>query len=71
MMMEKASDLDMDKENYGFTYSNYGYGVLGLVLEAVYDCDYRVLMNDFVQNDLGLKETKISDKNGDLENYWD
>lgn len=71
MVLHKASDLSMDKERYSFTYSNYGYAVLGLVLEAVYDTDYTTLVNDFVQNELGLTDTKISDKTGDLGNYWD
>lgn len=71
MALEKASGLSMDKESYDFTYSNYGYAVLGLVLETVYNTDYTTLINRFAQNELGLTETKISDKSGDLGNYWD
>lgn len=71
MVLHKAGDLSMNNESYGFVYSNYGYAVLGLVLEAVYDTDYTTLANDFVQNKLGLTDTKISDKSGNLGNYWD
>lgn len=71
MVLAKAGGLSMDKESYGFVYSNYGYAVLGLVLEAVYDTDYSALANDFAQNELGLPDTKISDKDGDLGHYWD
>lgn len=71
MTLEKSSSLSMDKESYSFTYSNYGYAVLGLVLEAVYNTDYKILVNNFAQNELGLADTKISDKSGDLGNYWD
>lgn len=71
MVLHKAGSFHMDKEGYGFTYSNYGYAVLGLVLEAVYGIDYTTLVNDFVQNELGLAGTKISDKSGDLGAYWD
>lgn len=71
MLIYKASALSMDKESYNFTYSNFGYGVLGLVLEAIYDTDYTTLVNDFMQNELGLTNTKISDKSGDLGKYWD
>lgn len=39
MVLAKADGLSMDKESHGFVYSNYGYAVLGLVLEAVYDTD--------------------------------
>jgi len=70
-LLNKVSKLNMDKESYGFNYSNFGYAVLGLVLEAVYDTDYPMLVNDFVQNELGLKNTKISEKDGDLGDYWD
>ena len=71
MVLTKAKRLDMNRESYGFTYSNFGYAVLGLVLEAVYDQDYTVLLNDYVQNDLGMTTTKISKRDGDLGDYWD
>ncbi len=61
----------MDKASYDFVYSNYGYAILGLVLEAVYETEYTNLLNDFAQNELGLTVTQISDKSGDLGNYWD
>ena len=71
MVLTKAKGLDMNRESYGFTYSNFGYAALGLVLEAVYDQDYTVLLNDYVQKDLGMTATKISEQDGDLGNYWD
>lgn len=71
MLLNKVSKLNMNKDSYDFNYSNFGYAVLGLVLESVYDTDYPTLVNDFAQNKLGLKNTKISQKNGDLANYWD
>lgn len=70
-VLNRAGRLHMNKEYYGFTYSNYGYAVLGLVLEAVYDTNYTSLANDFIQNELGLTGTKISDQSGDLGYYWD
>lgn len=70
-VLDQAGKLHMDKEHYSFTYSNYGYAVLGLVLEAVYDTNYTSLTNDFMQNELGMTGTKISDQNGDLGHYWD
>jgi len=71
MVLRKVQGLDMNRESYGFTYSNFGYAVLGLVLEAVYDQDYTVLLNQYVQEDLGMTATKISEQDGDLGNYWD
>lgn len=71
MVIDHLGQFRQAQKNYDFTYSNYGYAVLGLVLEAVYDTDYTTLVNDFAQNDLGLTNTKISDQSGDLDNYWD
>ena len=71
MIVDQLGQLDKNQDSYDFTYSNYGYAVLGLVLEAVYDTDYTTLVNDFAQNDLDLSNTQISDQNGDLDNYWD
>ncbi|MDO5016592.1 MAG: serine hydrolase domain-containing protein [Eubacteriales bacterium] len=71
MVLARARSLDLDQENYDFKYSNFGFAVLGLVLEAVYESDYTALLNDYVQNDLGLSATKISEQDGDLGKYWD
>lgn len=71
MVLDKASKLNMDEDSYNFNYSNFGYALLGLVLETVYDTDYTMLVNDFAQNELEMKNTKISEKDGDLGNYWD
>ena len=70
-VLEKCKKLDMRKDSYDFTYSNFGYAVLGLVLEAVYDKDYTTLLNEYVQKELGMTSTKISERDGDLGNYWD
>ena len=71
MVLKKAGELSVDKDSYGFVYSNYGYALLGLVLESVYETDYGTLLNNFAQKELGLTATGISDKSGDLGNYWD
>lgn len=71
MVLNKVSSLDMDKDSYDFNYSNFGYAVLGLVLEKVYDTDYTILLNSFLKDELGLSATQISDQSGDLDNYWD
>ncbi|MBQ9212255.1 MAG: beta-lactamase family protein [Clostridia bacterium] len=70
MVLNKATTLDMNRDHYGFEYSNYGFAVLGLVLESVYETNYTALVNDYVRNGLGLTDTKISDQSGDLGNLW-
>lgn len=66
----KKINLKKDKK-YGFEYSNFGYAVLGLILESVYKKDFVTLMNDFVQKDLGMVNTRIADGKGNLNNYWE
>ena len=66
MVLGKVQRRDMNRENYGFTYSNFGYAVLGLVLESVYDRDYTGLLNDYVHEDLGMAATKISERDGEI-----
>ncbi|MCI5668816.1 MAG: beta-lactamase family protein [Oscillospiraceae bacterium] len=66
----------LEKENivgkdYPYNYSNFGYAVLGLVLEKVYATEYTTLVNDYLHNELGMKNTKISEGDGDLGNYWE
>lgn len=65
MVLETAGSLSLPAAAYPFDYSNYGYAVLGLVLEAVYDCDYGALIAQF-----GLPDTHLSDGGGDLGRYW-
>ncbi|MEA5142332.1 MAG: serine hydrolase domain-containing protein [Oscillibacter sp.] len=71
MVLSRLAKNDMADSAYGFTYSNFGYAALGLVLEEIYQTEYTTLINDFAQNKLGLAATHISDGNGDLGNNWD
>lgn len=70
MVIKKAGKISLP-DTYGFNYSNYGYAVLGIILENVYGCDYKTLMNQFLKNELNLPNTQISEQNGDLGKYWD
>ena len=70
-VLKKVCKISLKQDDYKFNYSNFGFAVLGLVIENVYNCDYVTLLNDFAQKELGLSSTKISDKSGNLGNYWD
>lgn len=70
MILRKAGEISLPDE-YEFNYSNYGYAVLGVILETVYGSNYKTLMNQFLQTELKLSNTQISEKNGDLGKYWD
>jgi CubicO group peptidase (beta-lactamase class C family) len=71
MLIERLGKINLDNHDYTFKYSNFGIAALGAVLEQIYDEDYSTLMNDFIVEDLGLTNTKISDGSGDLRNYWE
>lgn len=70
-ILKKISASNRSSGEHSFRYSNFGYAVLGLVLEAVYDTDYTALLHDFIQTELGLAETKISTNTEESDNYWD
>ena len=71
-ILERASKITFEKESdFPFEYSNFGYAVLGLVLESACQKSYTELVNDFAQNELGLAHTRIADGTGNLFGYWD
>lgn len=70
MIADKAGQLSLPDEDYAFHYSNYGYAVLGLILEHVYAEDYATLVNQFMK-EWNLTHTQLSAQNGDLGKYWD
>lgn len=70
-ILNKVKSISVDKEEYSYNYSNFGFATLGLVLEEIYEDDYTSLVNSFAQEELGLENTEISKKAGDLANYWD
>lgn len=71
MVLDRLGKVRVDEGKHPFDYSNFGYAVLGLVLESVYGQDYAKLANEFASTQLGLNNTHISDGSGDLGNYWD
>ncbi|MDF2925826.1 MAG: beta-lactamase [Paenibacillaceae bacterium] len=71
MLMEKIADVNLKDREYPFQYSNFGYAVLGLVLENVYQEDYTTLVNAYIKDELHLPNTKVSEGSGDLNHYWD
>lgn len=71
MTMNRLSHLNVEKESYDFKYSNFGFATLSLILESVYNTDYKTLTDNFLQTELELVNTRISDKSSYSGNYWD
>ena len=65
-ILNKVKNIVLEDKDYKFKYSNFGIAVIGLVLEQVYDKDFVILMNDFIENDLNLKNTKVALSTGNL-----
>ena len=77
-ILEILATSTVQKQNKTFLYSNFGYAVLGVLLEELYKKPYHELANNFVQNELGMKRTYLggtspaqSGGKRDLGNYWD
>ena len=69
-ILNKIDSIKLKDKDYEFEYSNFGISVLGLVLEEVYDKDFTALMNEFITDEIGLKNTKVAICEGNLDNYW-
>ncbi len=65
----RNTELDAGKA-YGFSYSNYGFALLGLVLEDVYDTDFTSLLNAYLAEGLALEETYVSNGDADFDGNW-
>lgn len=65
----QETKLEQGKE-YQFKYSNYGFALLGLVLEEVYGRDYTSLMNEYLQEHLAMKDTHVANGDADFEGNW-
>ena len=59
VMRKLISETKLKDKEYKFEYSNLGYGILGYILGIIGQNNYWDLMNDYAQNDLGLKDTMI------------
>lgn len=70
-IIKRLEKENIAQKDYTYNYSNFGYAVLGLVLEKVYATEYTTLVNDYLHNELGMENTKISEGDGDLANYWE
>lgn len=71
MVLARLSKTALKNKEYSFRYSNFGYAVLGLIIEEVYQKPYRTIMNQYLQDDLQLKHSRISGGSKDLEHAWD
>lgn len=70
MVIERLSKIDFVDRDSPFLYSNFGLSTVGLVLQNVYGTDFRSLMDAYIADELGLKNTHLSTGSGEVENGW-
>ncbi len=70
-VLKEYSGVKLKKDKtYGYSYSNYAFALLGLVLEEVYDADYTSLLNAYLADGLAMKDTYVSNGDADFEGNW-
>jgi CubicO group peptidase (beta-lactamase class C family) len=69
-IVNKAKSIVLEDKDYPFNYSNFGISVVGLVLEKIYSKDFTQLMNEYIEGELGLKNTAVAAQSGNLSGYW-
>ncbi|MEM5005446.1 serine hydrolase domain-containing protein [Priestia megaterium] len=66
MLIERTKLKEVD---YSWKYSNFGISLIGYVLETVSCKGYWDTMNDFLHNELRLKDTYLGTSNNNLQGY--
>jgi CubicO group peptidase (beta-lactamase class C family) len=70
-LIERIGKIELKDKDYNFEYSNFGIAIIGNILSVVYGKDFPTLLNDFIVEELYLKNTKVSNGSGNLEKYWE
>lgn len=69
-ILHKIKSHVLQHKAYNWEYSNFGFTVLGTVLSRINGTSFKQLAEYYVQNDLGLTETRLGNGTGNLGNYW-
>ena len=69
-ILDRVKKVNLEDKDYPFVYSNFGISVLGLVLEKIYNDDFTNLLNEYIESQLGLTDTKVAKQSGNLNGYW-
>lgn len=70
-VLQEYSEVNLKAEQeYGFGYSNYGFALLGLILEESYGTDYTSLINNYLAEGLAMEDTYVSNGDADFTGNW-
>jgi len=60
ILLRRLGKINLDKREYKFNYSNFGFATLGLVIEDLYEDNFTNIINKYITEELKLEETRIS-----------
>jgi len=70
-ILQEYSEVNLEEgQAYGFSYSNYAFALLGLVLEEAYGADYAGLLHTYLADGLAMEDTYVSNGDADFEGNW-
>jgi CubicO group peptidase (beta-lactamase class C family) len=69
-LITDVSRKKLSDKKYKWNYSNFGISLLGYILGRTYGNDYKVIMENFIRETLGLKHTTFDSKAHDFNDYW-
>jgi CubicO group peptidase (beta-lactamase class C family) len=70
-LMRDVSKKKLSNKKYKWNYSNFGISVLGYILGKTYGSDYKIIMEDFIRQTLGLEYTAFDNMSDDFNAYWE
>ena len=70
MLLSTLGRISTEGSDKSWRYSNFGFAVLGQLLEKVTAREYTDIVNGFL-SELGMRSSHISTGEGDLGAYWD
>lgn len=80
ILLRRLGKINLGQKKYKFEYSNFGFATLGMVLGSVYKDDFHYIMNEYVGEELGMHDTRLSEmsinSNNDSDSrynnkYWE
>jgi CubicO group peptidase (beta-lactamase class C family) len=70
-LLHDLSRKNLPDKKYKWNYSNFGMSVLGYILGKTYETDYKMAMEEFIGQILGLEDTTFDSRSNDFNAYWE
>jgi CubicO group peptidase (beta-lactamase class C family) len=70
-LIEDLSKKKLSNKEYQWNYSNFGMSVLGYIVGKMYENGYKITMEEFIKETLGLEYTTFDGAGNDFDDYWE